>query len=53
MSNPLIVALDTPSVEDALTLVKRVGDAAGAFKVGMELFYAAGLDAVRAITVSA
>ena len=49
MSNPLIVALDTPSMEDALTLAKGVGDAAGAFKVGMELFYAAGPDAVRAI----
>jgi orotidine-5'-phosphate decarboxylase len=47
--NPLIVALDVPSTEDAVGLAKKIGDAAGTFKVGMELFYAAGPDAVRAI----
>jgi orotidine-5'-phosphate decarboxylase len=49
MSNPLIVALDVPSIEEATALAKTVGDAAGAFKVGMELFYAAGPEAVRSI----
>jgi orotidine-5'-phosphate decarboxylase len=45
----LIVALDTPSLEDALTFSGRVGDAADAFKVGLELFVAEGPRAVRAI----
>ncbi|MCA1833321.1 MAG: orotidine-5'-phosphate decarboxylase [Actinomycetota bacterium] len=49
MSNPLIVALDVPSIDEASTLAKHIGDAAGAFKIGMELFYAAGPDAVRSI----
>ena len=49
MRNPLIVALDVPSVEEAVAVAKKVGDAAGAFKVGLELFSAAGPDAVRSI----
>lgn len=49
MSNPLIVALDVPTVEEAGALAKRVGDAAGAFKIGLELWNAAGPDAVRAV----
>lgn len=49
MTNPLIVALDVPGIEDAVRLAKTIGDAAGAFKVGIELFDAAGPDAVRAI----
>ena len=44
MSNPLIVALDVPTIEEASHLAKAIGDAAGAFKIGMELFYAAGHD---------
>jgi orotidine-5'-phosphate decarboxylase len=45
----LIVALDTPSLDEALTLARRVGDAADAFKVGLELFVTEGSEAVRAI----
>lgn len=47
--NPLIVALDVPSIDEAATLTKRIGDAAGAFKIGLEQWSAAGPDAVRAI----
>ncbi|MHB8511353.1 MAG: orotidine-5'-phosphate decarboxylase [Actinomycetota bacterium] len=49
MSNPLIVALDVPSIEEASVLAKKIGDAAGAFKIGLELFCAHGPDAVRSI----
>jgi orotidine-5'-phosphate decarboxylase len=49
MTNPLIVALDVPTVEEAGALAKRVGDAAGAFKIGLELWNAAGPDTVRAL----
>ena len=42
MTNPLIVALDVPTLEEATALADRVGDAAGGVKVGMELFYSEG-----------
>lgn len=51
--NPLIVALDVPTVEEASSLAKRIGDAAGAFKIGLELYAAAGPDAVRALDAPA
>ena len=38
----VIVALDTPSSESALQLVDRLGEAAGHYKVGLELFTSAG-----------
>ena len=38
----LAVALDFPSAETALRLVDRIGDRCRWFKVGMELYYAAG-----------
>lgn len=38
----VIVALDTPSSESALQLVDRLGEAAGYYKVGLELFTSAG-----------
>jgi len=47
--NPLIVALDVPTVEEASALAKTIGDAAGAFKVGLELYAAAGPEAVRGV----
>jgi orotidine-5'-phosphate decarboxylase len=47
--NPLIVALDVPSLDDATNLARVVGDAAGGFKVGLELFAADGPRAVTAI----
>lgn len=43
MINPIIVALDVASADEARVLVKRIGDAAGFYKVGMELYAAAGI----------
>src|SRR5580658_7114385 len=43
----LIVALDVPSAPAALDLVSRLGGACRWFKVGMELFTAAGTAAVE------
>jgi orotidine-5'-phosphate decarboxylase len=45
--NPIIVALDVPDADDALRLAGRLASAVGAFKVGSELFTAAGPDIVR------
>jgi orotidine-5'-phosphate decarboxylase len=39
-SSRLIVALDVPSANDALSLVDAIGDAADFYKVGLELFAA-------------
>lgn len=49
MKSPLIVALDLPSSERALQLVRQIGDLVGAFKIGKELFVEAGPDLVRRI----
>ncbi len=49
MKSPLIVALDLPSAERAHELVGQIGDLAGAFKIGKELFVRAGPDLVRRI----
>ena len=49
MSNPIIVALDVPSVEKALSLAEQVAPAVGAFKIGSELFTSGGPDIVRRI----
>jgi len=43
MINPIIVALDVASAGEARGLVKRIGDAAGFYKIGMELYAAAGI----------
>ncbi|MGH2728163.1 MAG: orotidine-5'-phosphate decarboxylase, partial [Actinomycetota bacterium] len=48
MSNPLIVALDVPTLEEATALAGRVGDAAGGVKVGLELFCSEGPLAITA-----
>jgi orotidine-5'-phosphate decarboxylase len=48
-TNPIIAALDVPSVDEATQLVERIGDAVGAFKVGLQLFSTAGPGAVRAL----
>jgi hypothetical protein len=45
-----IVALDLPSAEAALGMVDRLGDACRFYKVGNELFTAAGPDLVRRLT---
>ncbi len=47
--NPIIVALDVPSAEQALKLAEQVAPAVGAFKIGKELFVAAGPDIVRRV----
>ena len=43
----LIAALDFPTVEAAQQAVKEIGDAVSYYKVGMELYYAAGNDMIR------
>lgn len=45
--NPCIIALDVESAEQARALVARLGDAAQFYKVGMELYAAAGMEFVR------
>lgn len=47
--DPVILALDFNSAEDADRLVTQLGGAAGFYKVGMELFAAAGMDYVRSL----
>jgi len=47
MRDRLIVALDVPNAAAAQALVQRVGDAAGIYKVGLQLFTAEGPDLVR------
>ena len=49
MLNPIIVALDVPTVEQALRLAEQLAPAVGAFKIGSELFTSAGPDIVRQI----
>ena len=41
--SPVIIALDVESAADARALVRRLGDAAGFYKVGLELYAAAGM----------
>lgn len=45
--NPCIIALDVGSAEEARALIRRLGDAAPFYKVGMELYAAAGMEFVR------
>lgn len=47
MRNPIIVALDVPDAAHAVRLARSVAPHVGAFKVGKELFVAAGPDMVR------
>jgi orotidine-5'-phosphate decarboxylase len=49
MRNPIIVALDVPTAEAALTLARELAPAVGAFKIGSELFTSAGPEVVRSI----
>lgn len=43
----LIVALDVPSADEALSLVSRLDDSVSFYKVGMELYASAGMGFVR------
>ncbi len=47
MRNPIIVALDVPDAAAALRLAERLTPVVGAFKIGKELFTAAGPEIVR------
>ena len=49
MQNPVIVALDVPTIQQATALIDCIGNQAGAFKVGMELFTAAGPEIIHHI----
>jgi orotidine-5'-phosphate decarboxylase len=49
MRNPIIAALDVPTVERALKLAKEIAPVVGAFKIGSELFTNAGPDIVKKI----
>jgi len=49
MRNPIIAALDVPSAEQALKLAEQIAPAVGAFKIGKELFVAAGPDIVKRV----
>ncbi|MEE0777300.1 MAG: orotidine-5'-phosphate decarboxylase [Bacillota bacterium] len=42
MKDKIIVALDVPTKEDALAIVDELGDAVGAYKIGMQLYNAVG-----------
>jgi orotidine-5'-phosphate decarboxylase len=49
MRNPIIAALDVPTAEEALKLAAEIAPAVGAFKIGSELFTAAGPEIVRRV----
>jgi len=49
MNNPIIAALDVPTVDKALALAGQLAPVVGAFKIGSELFTAAGPEIVRQI----
>jgi len=48
-NDPVIIALDFDSAEEASALVSALGDSASFYKVGMELFAAAGPEYVRCL----
>ncbi len=49
VQNPIIAALDVPTADAALKLVRELAPVVGAFKIGGELFTSAGPDIVRKI----
>jgi orotidine-5'-phosphate decarboxylase len=49
IADPVIIALDFDSAEEADALVGALGESAGFYKVGMELYAAAGMDYVRGL----
>jgi orotidine-5'-phosphate decarboxylase len=49
MRNPILVALDLPTSEAALSLARELAPVVGGFKIGSELFTCAGPEIVRAI----
>jgi orotidine-5'-phosphate decarboxylase len=49
MQNPIIVALDVPTAEQAQQLARDLAPVVGAFKIGKELFVSAGPEIVKKI----
>ena len=49
MQNPIIAALDVPTVQQALELAQQLAPVVGAFTIGKELFTSAGPDIVRRV----
>jgi len=49
MRNPILVALDVPTADAALKLAEQLAPVVGGFKIGSELFTAAGPDIVKRI----
>jgi len=49
MRNPIIVALDLPTVDEALKLAEQVAPVVGGFKIGSELFTSAGPEIVKRV----
>jgi orotidine-5'-phosphate decarboxylase len=49
MRNPIIVALDVPDLDAAVSLADQLAPVVGAFKIGKELFVGAGPEVVRRI----
>ena len=47
--NPIIVALDVESAGDAHALISKIGPRVNFYKVGLELYAAAGMDFVRGL----
>jgi orotidine-5'-phosphate decarboxylase len=47
--NPIIIALDVESAADARALITRIGPRVNFYKVGLELYAAAGIDFVRGL----
>lgn len=47
--NKIIVALDVPTSDDARKIVSEIGSEVGAFKIGLQLFTAAGASFVREV----
>jgi orotidine-5'-phosphate decarboxylase len=43
----LIVALDVPSVDEAKSLIGKLGDSVGVYKIGLELLYSGGFALAR------
>jgi len=43
----LIVALDVPSVDDAKTIIDKLGDSVGVYKIGLELLFSGGFALVH------
>lgn len=50
--NPIIIALDVENAEQARGLVSQIGDAVDFYKVGLELYAAAGMELVTELIAS-